>query len=68
MLVLSRKRDQSIRIGQHVRFKILDINGTRVRLGIDAPRDLEIVREELEVDNRQIAVETIVQLVASGMK
>jgi carbon storage regulator len=47
MLVLSRKTGEKIRIGENVTVTIVRIGPNNVRLGIDAPRDLNIVREEL---------------------
>jgi carbon storage regulator len=47
MLVLSRKTGEKIRIGDNVVVTIVRIGPNNVRLGIDAPRDLNIVREEL---------------------
>jgi carbon storage regulator len=47
MLVLSRKTGEKIRIGNNVTVTIVRIGPNNVRLGIEAPRDLNIVREEL---------------------
>ena len=47
MLVLSRKTGEKIRIGDNVTVTIVRIGPNNVRLGIDAPRDLNIIREEL---------------------
>ncbi|MDR2530809.1 MAG: carbon storage regulator CsrA [Oscillospiraceae bacterium] len=47
MLVLSRKINETLRIGDNVRVTVLGIDGGTVKLGIDAPRSLSIVREEL---------------------
>jgi carbon storage regulator len=46
MLVLSRKRDQRIVIGKDVVIQVLDIKGNQVRLGIDAPSEVKVMREE----------------------
>ena len=48
MLVLSRKPQQRIIIGQDIEIVILDIRGNRVKLGIRAPSEVSIVRDELE--------------------
>lgn len=48
MLVLSRKRDQVIVIGDLIRITVVRIEDGRVRLGIEAPRDMPVVREELK--------------------
>lgn len=47
MLVLSRKENESIRIGENVVVKVVAIGNGRVRLAIDAPREISIVRGEL---------------------
>lgn len=47
MLVLSRHRDESIVIGDDVVVTVIDIRGDKVRLGIDAPRDLSVHRREI---------------------
>ena len=47
MLVLTRKSGESIRIGDDVRIVLLDIKEHQVRLGIEAPHDVPIHREEL---------------------
>ncbi len=47
MLVLSRKTGEKIRIGDNVTVTIVRVGPNNVRLGIDAPRELNIVREEL---------------------
>jgi carbon storage regulator len=47
MLVLSRKRDQSIIIDGNIRITVVGIQGNQVRLGIEAPNSVSIFREEL---------------------
>jgi carbon storage regulator CsrA len=47
MLVLSRKLDESIHIGNDIKITILRVKGNTVRIGIDAPRDVRVVRSEL---------------------
>ncbi len=47
MLVLSRKRDQRIMIGNNVRLTVVDVRGDTVQLGIEAPKDIPIYREEI---------------------
>ena len=47
MLVLTRKREQRIVIGDNIVIKVLAIHGGRVRLGIEAPAEVSIKREEL---------------------
>lgn len=47
MLVLSRKTNQGILIGDEIEIKILSMDGDRVSIGIKAPKTLRIVRDEL---------------------
>lgn len=47
MLVLSRKPGQSIVIGENIVVTVLEVRGDQVRLGIEAPRELPVNREEI---------------------
>ena len=47
MLVLSRHRDESIMIGDDIVVTIVDIRGDKVRLGIEAPSDIPVHRQEV---------------------
>ncbi|MFQ5412880.1 MAG: carbon storage regulator CsrA [Phycisphaerae bacterium] len=47
MLVLSRQRDQTIMIGDEVEITVVDIRGDKVRLGISAPRHIQVHRKEV---------------------
>lgn len=47
MLVLSRKRDESIMIGDDIIITIVDIRGDKVRLGVEAPQDVPVHRQEV---------------------
>ncbi len=51
MLILTRKRGETVLIGENVTVTVLGVKGQQVRIGIDAPKDVEIHREE--VVNRQ---------------
>jgi carbon storage regulator len=48
MLVLSRKPGERICIGSHITVQVLDVQGSQVRIGISAPRDITILRSELQ--------------------
>jgi len=50
MLLLTRKSLQTIRIGDQIEITVLEIGGGRIRIAIQAPQDVGIVREELAVD------------------
>jgi carbon storage regulator len=47
MLVLSRQRDETIMIGDDVEITVVDIRGDKVRLGITAPRHVQVHRKEV---------------------
>ena len=47
MLVLSRKAEESMYIGNDIKITVLDIRGGQVRIGITAPQDIKIHREEV---------------------
>jgi carbon storage regulator len=47
MLVLSRRRDESIVIGEDIQITVVDIRGDKVRIGIDAPTTICVHRKEL---------------------
>lgn len=47
MLILSRRSGEAIRIGKDIRIVVVQVGAGKVRLGIEGPRDLRILREEL---------------------
>ncbi|MBL9089879.1 MAG: carbon storage regulator [Planctomycetaceae bacterium] len=51
MLVLSRKVEQQIQIGEGIVITILQVKGNAVRIGIEAPKDVRVLRGELEPKN-----------------
>lgn len=50
MLVLTRKKGESIQIGGSIQIRVLAIQGNRVRLGVQAPVDVDVRRGELVFD------------------
>lgn len=52
MLVLTRKKDESIIIGENIEIVITEIEEGKVKLGINAPRDINIYRKEIYEDIR----------------
>ena len=48
MLVLSRKEAQRIRLGDSIVISVLRIGGDKVRIGIEAPKDMLVLRDELK--------------------
>ena len=57
MLVLTRKSNQSIMIGDEIEVSVLAIMGEKVRIGIQAPREVPVFRKEvyLEIQQEQVA-------------
>ncbi|HAP08611.1 MAG TPA: carbon storage regulator [Planctomycetaceae bacterium] len=47
MLVLSRQSDETIVIGDNIRVTIVEVRGDKVRIGIEAPRDVTVHRQEI---------------------
>ncbi len=60
MLVLTRKLGESIAIDDHIKIRVVQIKGKQVRLGIEAPKDTKIHREEvymaIQEQNQQSSV------------
>ena len=56
MLVLTRKVEESILIGDDVEIMVLGVSGDKVRIGINAPREIEVFRKEVKED-REAAVQ-----------
>ena len=54
MLVLTRKTNQSIMIGDDIEITVLSVSGDKVRIGIEAPRDISVFRREV-IDNAESA-------------
>jgi len=62
MLVLTRKKDQSIMIGDDIEIKIVAVDGDQIKIGIDAPRHIDVHREEVydairQANNQAVAKE-----------
>lgn len=62
MLVLTRKVGESIRIGDTIVVKIVDLDGRHVKLGIEAPRNIAVNREEIynriQKENEAASIQT----------
>jgi len=60
MLILTRKKNESIIIDEQIKVTILELDNNRVQLGIEAPRDISIHREEvyleIQEENRKAAL------------
>ena len=53
MLVLTRKSNQSIMIGDDIEVSVLSVMGEKVRVGIQAPRDIPVFRKEVYLEIQQ---------------
>ncbi|NOU95088.1 carbon storage regulator CsrA [Paenibacillus sp. LMG 31456] len=60
MLVLSRKKGESIIIGEHVEIIILDSEGDVVKIGIQAPKSVEVYRKEVYEQIKQMNQESTI--------
>lgn len=70
MLILQRKEGESLMIGEEIEITLLSVEAGRVRLAIQAPRDVTILRSELKVaaqTNREAADEEISPLELLGV-
>ena len=47
MLILTRRTDEALKIGDNITITVLEIRGNQVRLGVDAPRDVAVHRQEI---------------------
>ena len=59
MLVLSRKPGESIRIGDDIEISIVEVRGDTVRIGINAPRNITILRQELLAEVAKTNIEAV---------
>ena len=53
MLVLSRKQDQKIVIDGNIEVTVVDIRGDKIRLGIQAPKEVDIYRAEMKEESKE---------------
>ena len=66
MLILTRKSDESIIIGNNIKIKVLRVQGNQVHIGIDAPRELSVYREEIYEQIRKENVNAVQNTVDEG--
>ncbi len=65
MLVLSRRESERIRLGESIVLTVVRVSGDRVRIGIEAPADVVVLRDELPARKQTTADETVLLPVAS---
>ncbi|NOX18798.1 MAG: carbon storage regulator CsrA [Chlorobi bacterium] len=61
MLILSRKKNEKIRIGTDVVVQVLSISESQVKIGIDAPASVKILRDEIYEDVKKHTIEATIQ-------
>jgi carbon storage regulator len=59
LLVLTRHANQSIMIGQDIVLTVLEVRGDQVRIGINAPKDVQVHREEVFIALQQANLEAV---------
>ncbi|CDF58030.1 carbon storage regulator [Thermobrachium celere] len=71
MLILTRKQGEKIKIGENIEITILDISQGNIKIGIEAPKNIKVIRSELldEVKNQNIiSIENIEMLIGKIKK
>ena len=53
MLILTRKPGESLYLGEHIKLKVLSVQGKQVKLGIEVPEDVTVYREEVYLKIRE---------------
>ena len=66
MLVLTRKSNQSIMIGDDIEVSVLSIMGEKVRIGIQAPRDIPVFRKEVYLEIQEERAESATASTTGG--
>lgn len=68
MLVLSRKENERIRLGDSIVLTIVRVSGDKVRLGIQAPPDVLVLRDELEAFPKPEATAEVVEIAVDATR
>ncbi|MEC2071264.1 carbon storage regulator CsrA [Alkalihalophilus marmarensis] len=68
MLVLTRRLQEAIQIGDDIEIKILAIEGDQIKLGIDAPRNIEIHRKEVYLEIQKENHEAVRKVSLEGLR
>lgn len=63
MLILSRKIDEKIKIGEDITITIIDVHGDQVKIGVEAPKNVKVFRQEvfdaIQLENKAAAVSKV---------
>ena len=66
MLILSRKIDEKIKIGNDITITLIDVHGDQVKIGVEAPKDVKVFRQEvfdaIQNENKAAVVQTEVSV------
>ena len=72
MLVLTRKLGESIIIGENIQLSVVEINKNNIKIGINAPKDITIYREEvfekIKDENEMSSISSIINLADTSSK
>ncbi len=74
MLILARKKGEAIQIGNEIEITIISIQGDQVKIGIEAPKTVEVYRkeiyEQIQEENKQAATTTtnVLELIKKSQK
>jgi carbon storage regulator len=66
MLVLTRKANQSIMIGEDIEISVLSVLGEKVRLGIEAPRNVPVFRKEVYLEIKAQGEDATIRVAEEG--
>lgn len=59
MLILSRKVDEKIKIGDNITITLIEVRGDQVKIGVEAPKNVKVFRQEvfnaIQIENREAA-------------
>jgi carbon storage regulator len=58
MLILSRRESERVHLGDDIVLTIVRVNGDKVRIGVEAPSHIKILRTELELKSNESALDT----------
>ncbi|KRQ85986.1 hypothetical protein ABG79_02214 [Caloramator mitchellensis] len=70
MLILTRKEGESILVGEGIEIKVIEISGNTIKLGIEAPKNVKVIRKELILEVKEENIESLknIELVLKKIK